>query len=81
MLPEATEDTNTNRRQVLETWIGPDCQSFYCPFGDRYCRDCYPDLDAASRKAAYCPMCMLNKEYACLLKDLRMTRARSKEAA
>lgn len=75
MLPEPTEDTNANRRQVLETWIGPDCQSFYCPFGDRYCSYCYPDLDAASKKAAYCPMCMKDKEHTCLLKDSCMPGA------
>ena len=75
MLPEPTEDTNANMRQVLENWIGPDCQSFYCPFADRYCSYCYPDQDAASRKAAYCPRCMKDKEYACFLKDLRMPGA------
>lgn len=75
MLPEATEDTNANRRHVLETWIGPDCQSFYCPFGDRYCRSCYPDLDAASKKAAYCPKCMGNREHTCLAKRSCMSRA------
>ncbi len=80
MLPEPTEDTNANRRQVFETWIGPDYQSFYCPFGDRYCRDCYPDLDSASRKGAYCPMCMKNKEYACFLEDLSMPEAGGKAA-
>lgn len=80
-LPKATQNIVLNRLQVFERWIGLDCHSFYCPFGDRYCRHCYPDLDAASRKAAYCPMCMLNKEYICLLKDLRVTRARRKEAA